>query len=177
MASYFIVHIGGNLGKDPETRFTPSGQKVTTFSMAINQRRGKEEVTTWVRVTIWGDRFDKLIPYLKKGSAVTVTGRMSPPSSYTDKEGRTQITLEVTAELIDFTPFSRGDRPGEGQPQQSASFQGGHAAHESQGSSYDEGQFQAGYASQYQKPSNYGAQTAGQGSNYSQSADDEALPF
>ena len=83
----FIVHLAGHLGRDPETRFTPSGQKVTNFTIATNFRKGKEDVTIWVRVTVWGDRFDKMISYLKKGSAVVVTGRMMPPSSYTDKEG------------------------------------------------------------------------------------------
>ena len=63
----FIVHLAGHLGKDPETRFTPSGQKVTTFTIATNQRKGKEDVTVWVRVTVWGDRFDKLLSFLKKG--------------------------------------------------------------------------------------------------------------
>ncbi len=62
----FIVHIAGHLGKDPETRFTANGQKVTTFTMAINQRKGKEDVTVWVRVTVWGDRFDKMISYFGK---------------------------------------------------------------------------------------------------------------
>lgn len=105
----FFVQIAGRLGKDPETRFTSSGQKVTSFNVAVNQRKGKEDVTTWVRVTIWGDRLDKIVAYLKKGSAVIISGKMSPPSIYTDKEGRTQITLEITAELIEFSPFGNKD--------------------------------------------------------------------
>jgi single-strand DNA-binding protein len=164
----FIVHLAGHLGKDPETRFTPSGQKVTTFSMAINFRKGKEDLTIWVRVTVWGDRLDKMLSYLKKGSGVIVTGRMNPPTSYTDKEGRTQVSLEVTAEMIEFSPFGRPDRQGEGQPHQQQQPTAGQ---------YDEGQFQMNGAPQYSKPSNYSAQAAGQGSNYSQSTDEDALPF
>jgi single-strand DNA-binding protein len=159
----FIVHLAGHLGKDPETRFTPSGQKVTTFTIATNHRKGKEDITIWVRVTVWGDRFDKLLSYLKKGSGVVVTGRMNPPSSYTDKEGRTQVSLEVTAEMIEFSPFGRTDRQGEGHSQQSAG-------------QYDEGQFQMSHAS-HSKPSNYGSQTSGQGNQYSQSVDEDTLPF
>jgi single-strand DNA-binding protein len=163
----FIVIIAGHLGKDPETRFTPSGQKVTTFNVATNHRKGKEDVTIWVRITVWGDRFDKLLSYLKKGSSVVVTGRMNPPSSYTDKEGRTQISLEVTAEMIEFSPFGRTDRQGEEQSQQvQASGQ------------YDEGQFQMSHATQHHKLShNYGAQASGQGNQYSQSVDEDTLPF
>ncbi len=173
----FIVHLAGHLGKDPETRFTPSGQKVTTFTMAINHRKGKEEVTMWVRVTIWGDRFDKMLSYLKKGSGVIVTGRMNPPSSYTDKEGRTQVSVEVTAEMIEFSPFGRPDRQGEGQYQQAGSSQGGHTAYEQQASQYDEGQFQVGHAPQYNKSANYQTQASGQGSHHSQTVDEDALPF
>lgn len=176
----FIVHLAGHLGRDPETRFTPSGQKVTNFTIATNFRKGKEDVTIWVRVTVWGDRFDKMISYLKKGSAVVVTGRMMPPSSYTDKEGRTQISLEVTAEMIDFSPFGKSDRTGEGQQGQQSGSQGqggGQGAFEgNQGSSYNEGQFQnpAPYG---KSPPSYGSQTAGQGSGYSNAVDEDALPF
>lgn len=174
----FIVHLAGHLGKDPETRFTPSGQKVTSFTIATNHRKGKEDVTIWVRVTVWGDRFDKLISYLKKGSAVIVTGRMNPPSSYTDKEGRTQVSVEVTAEMIEFSPFGKTDRSGEGQMQQTATGQshGGNSYEASQASPYDEGQFQTTHASQYGKsPSSYGSHATGQG-NHSQT-DEDNLPF
>jgi single-strand DNA-binding protein len=174
----FIVHLAGHLGKDPETRFTPSGQKVTTFTIATNHRKGKEDVTIWVRVTVWGDRFDKLISYLKKGSAVIVTGRMNPPSSYTDKEGRTQVSLEVTAEMIEFSPFGKTERTGEGQMQQSAttqSYGGGNSYDASQGAPYGEGQFQMSHAApQYGKsPSSYGSQATGN----SQTLDEDNLPF
>ena len=163
----FIVHLAGHLGKDPETRFTPSGQKVTTFTLAVNHRKGKEDVTIWVRITVWGDRFDKLLSYLKKGSGVIVTGRMNPPSSYTDKEGRTQVSVEVTAEMIEFSPFGRTDRQGEGQLQQTA----GQAAGQ-----YDEGQFQTNHSSYQNKTPQYAPQTSGQGS-YAQSIDEDTLPF
>lgn len=111
----FIVQIAGNLGRDPETRFTPNGQKVTAFSIAVNQRKGKEDVTMWVRVTVWGDRFDKMIAYLKKGSSIIVIGRMNPPTTYVDKEGKTQVSIEVTAEMLEFSPFGKTDRPADGQ--------------------------------------------------------------
>ncbi len=163
----FIVTIGGNLGKDPETRFTPSGQKVTSFNVAVNQRKGKEEITIWVRVNIWGDRFDKMISYLKKGSSVIVTGKMNPPAPYTDKEGRPQASLEVTAEMIEFSPFGRSDKQSEGQQYSSSQSS----------TSSEEGQYQANpsASSQYRSSSygnNYGS--AGQ---QNQLVDEDALPF
>lgn len=102
-----FVQVAGRLGSDPETRVTPSGQKVTSFRMATNTRRAGKEETTWWRVTIWGDRFDKMLPYLKKGSGVMVFGELRA-EIYTDKNGQPQISLEVTAETIKFNPFGGG---------------------------------------------------------------------
>ena len=104
------IHIAGHLGSDPVTRFTASGQKVTTFNVAVNGRKGGVDVTIWFRVTVWGERFDKMMGYLKKGSAVIVIGEISKPEIWTDKEGRPQVTLEVTAEMIKFSPFGKPDR-------------------------------------------------------------------
>jgi len=98
----FFVQIAGNLGKDPEVRFTPSNQKVTSFSVAVKQKKAKEEVATWVRVNIWGDRLDKVLSYLKKGSAVIVCGRMNPPTVY---EGK--VSLDITGEMVEFSPFGK----------------------------------------------------------------------
>lgn len=178
----FIVTIAGHLGKDPETRFTSNGQKVTSFSIAVNQRKGKEEITTWVRVTVWGDSLDKMISYLKKGSGVIITGKMNPPTTYVDKEGRTQIALEVTAEMIDFNPFGRSDKQqgeGQGNPGQR-----------------EEGQYQAQRApqqqsmnTQYNAPNpqynqtagqpnySHSSHTTGQGSHSHSADEDENLPF
>lgn len=178
----FIVHVAGHLGKDPETRFTPSGQKVTTFSIATNHRKGKEDVTIWVRVTVWGDRFDKMMTYLKKGSGVIVTGKMNPPSSYTDKEGRTQISVEVTAEMMEFSPFGRerqGEGQGQGQGQASQnSFGNPSFTNESSPASYETNNGQMNAGPQYSKTNSpYVSQTAGQGNNYSQAMDEDNLPF
>jgi single-strand DNA-binding protein len=108
-----IIHIAGHLGSDPEVRFTPSGQKVTSFRVATNIKRGDKEKTVWWRVSCWGDRFDKRLAYLKKGSAVIVVGEMGIPDIYTDKSGNQQISLEITAEMVSFSPFGKGGRTGE----------------------------------------------------------------
>lgn len=106
-----FIQIAGHLGQDPEVRFTPNGQKVTTIRVATNIRRSNKEKTVWWRVTLWGDRFDKKLSYLKKGSPVMVWGEMGIPDIYNDKEGNPQTSFEIIAEHISFSPFGGKDRP------------------------------------------------------------------
>lgn len=111
-----FIHIAGNLGADPEVRFTSGGKKVTTLKVASRSRRGKggEEITIWYRVTIWGEQFDKMISFLKKGSAVVAYGDLHKPEIFIDREGKPQVSLEITAFHIEFSPFG-------GKPSQSGS--------------------------------------------------------
>lgn len=118
-----IVQILGRVGRDPETRFTQSGLKVTTFSVAVHIKKGGQEETIWWRVTVWGDRFDKMIQYVKKGSMLVVIGEMNKPNIYNDKEGRPQVGMEVTADIIKFvsTGFPDG-RQGQEQSNPNAGY-------------------------------------------------------
>lgn len=102
--------IAGHLGADPEVRFTSSGQKVTTLRVAARARRGAKEETIWWKVTIWGEQFDKMIPYFKKGSPIIVVGEMNKPEIFTDKEGRPQVSMSVTALNIMFSPFGKPEQ-------------------------------------------------------------------
>jgi len=104
-----FINIAGHLGADPETRFTSSGKKVTTLRVATRTRKGGQDETIWWRVTIWGDQFDKLMPYLKKGSPIVVFGEVQKPEIFTDREGKPQISLDITASLIQFSPFGKPD--------------------------------------------------------------------
>lgn len=166
-----ILQIAGHLARDPEKRFTASGQQVTTFTVAVNYRKGgKEESTMWIRVTVWGDRFDKLISYLKKGSAVIVVGEMHPPTMYTDKEGRQQISLEMTADMVKFSPFGKPERSGE---------EGGvsHAhAHSSNQNHSSAGYQESGYAQASSNHGRSGGNAFGQQASHA-AANDDDLPF
>src|SRR5277367_4506109 len=104
--------IAGHLGADPEVRFTSSGQKVTTLRVAARARRGTKDKdeTIWWRVTVWGEQFDKMIPYLKKGSPIIVCGELNKPEIFTDREGRPQISLEIWASNVQFSPFGKSER-------------------------------------------------------------------
>lgn len=83
------VQLIGHLGKDPESRFTPTGKKVTHFSVAISNRwKGKDgeakEYTEWVNIEAWGRLGEICSEYLKKGSLVFVEGRLKT-DRYEDK--------------------------------------------------------------------------------------------
>lgn len=151
-----FIFIAGHLGADPETRFTPSGQKVTTLRLAVNVRKGGKEETIWYRITIWGDRFEKMMPYLKKGSAIMVSGELGKPEIYTDREGKQQVSMEVTAENIRFSPFGKTEKGKE------------------------EGQMTQAAARNYATPVDsyaYNTSATGQGSYSADDEQDDALPF
>ena len=112
-----IVEIAGFLGADPEERFTANGKRVVSLRVATRVRHNGQDETVWWRINIWGDRFDKMLPYLKKGSAVIVIGEMSKPETYTSRDGTVQVSLTMSAEMIKFSPFGKPDRPGEAQGQ------------------------------------------------------------
>ena len=99
------------------------------MNVATSVYRSGGEDTIWWRVSLWGDRFDKKLSYLKKGSAVVVCGEISrKPEMYTDKNGAQQVSsLDIRAESIDFSPFGgKSDQDGsQGQASHSASQQAG----------------------------------------------------
>jgi len=102
-----LIHIAGHLAADPETRFTQTGKKVTTFRVGVRTRHKNADDTIWYRVTVWDEQFSQLMPHLKKGSAVMVCGELRKPEIYNDREGKPQISLEITAKDIQFSPFGK----------------------------------------------------------------------
>lgn len=110
-----LIHIAGHLGADPETRFTQSGKKVTTLRVATKTRRsGNQEETIWWRVTIWESQFEKMIPHLKKGSAVMIWGELHKPTIFNDREGKPQVSMEITAVHMEFSPFGKSGGASQG---------------------------------------------------------------
>lgn len=97
----------GNLGGDPEMRYTPSGIPVTSFSMAVTRNWAdangqRQEKTTWFRITAWRKLAETASQYLVKGSKVLVVGTVEEPRAYTDRDGNLRASLEVTADTIRF---------------------------------------------------------------------------
>jgi single-strand DNA-binding protein len=99
------IQIIGNLGRDPELRYTPSGRPVTTFSVAVNQASKNQqtgewvEATDWFRVSVWGDRAERAAENLRKGSRVFVDGRFRT-REYETNDGRKGLSLDVSADTV-----------------------------------------------------------------------------
>lgn len=115
---YHNLFIVGNVGRDPEMRYTPSGQPVTSFSVATNRQytaSNGEQVkeTIWFRISVWGKLAEICNQYIKKGSKVLAEGRLTPdkstggPRIWTKQDGSASASYEVTASTVRFLS-SRG---------------------------------------------------------------------
>ena len=93
----------GNLSRDPESRVTPSGISVCTFTVAVNRRRTQEGQpdADFFRVTAWRQLGENCAKYLSKGRKVCVVGPVSI-STYTGNDGKTRANMEVTADDVEF---------------------------------------------------------------------------
>ncbi|MEP6704984.1 MAG: single-stranded DNA-binding protein [Acidobacteriota bacterium] len=112
--SFNKIIIVGNLGRDPELRYTPQGVAVCNFSLATNEKKRDksgemQDVTTWFRVTLWRNQAENAAKYLTKGSPVYVEGRLGV-EEWTDRDGNNRHTLEVQGTEMHF--ISAGARGG-----------------------------------------------------------------
>ena len=113
------VMIIGNLGADPEMRYTPSGRPVTQFNVAVNQSTKNQqtgewiEETDWFRVSIWGDRAERAAEQFRKGNKVFVEGRFKT-REFEGRDGQKRTSLEITADsLVNLEKRNREDGDGE----------------------------------------------------------------
>ncbi len=118
------IIIAGNLGKDPEMRYTPSGQAVTSFNVATNRNytdsNGQQvKETIWFRVSVWGKQAESTHNYLKKGSKVIVEGRLvadpttGGPRIYKRTDGSSGASFEISASNVRFiSSRTEGSEPG-----------------------------------------------------------------
>ena len=119
---YHKVIIVGNLGRDPEMRYTPSGQAVTSFSVAVdnsytNNSGERVRRTIWVRISAWGKLAETCNNYLQKGKKVLVEGTLvadpntGNPRVYTRQDGSAGASFEVNANTVRFLS-SKGEDTG-----------------------------------------------------------------
>lgn len=107
MASINKVFLIGNLGKDPDLRYTESGQSVCNFSIATTETwtdkesNEKREKTEWHRIVVWGKQGENCAEYLKKGRPCHVEGRIQT-RDWEDKEGVKRYTTEIVADKVTF---------------------------------------------------------------------------
>ncbi len=110
---YHKLIIAGNLGRDPEMRYLPSGQAVTDMSVATNRvytdsNGQKVTETSWFRVSVWGGMAETVNQYLRKGSKVLVEGYLRPdpdtggPRVWTRNDGTPAASFEMTAQNVTF---------------------------------------------------------------------------
>jgi single-strand DNA-binding protein len=105
--SFNKIILVGNLGRDPELRYTPQGTPVCSFSLATNERRKdpktgeNNDVTTWFRVTLWRRQAEVASQYLTRGKPVYIEGRLRV-EEYTDRDGKLRHSLEVSATDMQF---------------------------------------------------------------------------
>jgi single-strand DNA-binding protein len=101
----------GNRGRDPEMRYTPSGQAVTQFTVATNrrwQRDGEwQEETEWFRVVVWREQAERVAENLRKGNKVYVEGRLQT-RQWEDQSGQKRYTTELVADRV--TSLERRER-------------------------------------------------------------------
>jgi single-strand DNA-binding protein len=114
--SFNKIILVGNLGRDPELRYTAQGTPVCSFTLATNEKRKDrsgetQDITTWFRVTLWGRQAEAASQYLMKGRPVYVEGRLRV-EEWTDRDSRQRYTLEVHATDMQFI----GGRTDEGLP-------------------------------------------------------------
>lgn len=130
---YHTIIIVGNLGRDPEMRYIPSGQAVTNFNVATNRQYTSSDgnqvkETIWFRVSVWGRQAETCNQYLKSGSRVLIEGRLRPdpdsggPRVWARQDGSHGASYEVTAQTVRFLStraeddaYQTGDfEPGQG---------------------------------------------------------------
>ncbi|MDD2921545.1 MAG: single-stranded DNA-binding protein [Anaerolineales bacterium] len=108
------VQLIGHLGRDPETKFTPTGKKVTHFSLAVTSRwkdksGESKEATEWVNIEAWGRLGEVCQEYLKKGSLVFLEGRLKT-DKFEDK-GETRYFTKVVAQTLQFLDKRPAEEP------------------------------------------------------------------
>ena len=117
MASLNKVFLMGNLTRDPELRYTPSGMAVTTLGLAVNNKfkRGDEwvEDVLFIDITVWGKSAENCTEYLSKGRPVMVEGRLKH-HTWEDQSGNKRSKVDVTAMSVQFL----GGKGGGGKSQQ-----------------------------------------------------------
>ena len=139
MASLNKVMLIGNLGKDPEVRYTAGGTAVASFSLATSEKfKGKsgewEEKTEWHNITLWARNAEVAGEYLSKGKSVYIEGRLQT-RKWQDKEGKDRYTTEIVGEKMQMLS-GKGEGGGQGGGQRPAGRPS--PQEHSQGNSYEE---------------------------------------
>ncbi len=143
MASLNRVHIIGNLGQDPELRYTQNKTAVCTLNIATTEYRTnesgeKDSQTTWHRVVVWSKQAENCSKFLKKGRQVYIEGKLQT-RQWEDQSGNKRYTTEVVAQNVQFLGSREGNTQGYSEPNAGVSQQGSNQQQgfgQQQGSNY-----------------------------------------
>ncbi len=142
MAGWAQTVIIGNVGRDPEMRYLPSGIGVCSFSVAVSRRwndknsNEQKEKTVWYRVSCWRQLAETANTYVKKGMQIMVAGELEPARAYLDNAGQPAATLELTAQTMQFLGSREGGQGGGSDYDQN--YSGGSSGGQSSSSSVDD---------------------------------------
>lgn len=106
------VNIIGRIGRDPETKFTPSGKGMTKFSIAVDTGFGDKKATSWFDAIAWEKTSEFVEKYFKKGSKIAISGRLNQ-ETWTDKEGGKRSKVVIIAERVTFADSKQTREPGD----------------------------------------------------------------
>lgn len=112
----------GNLGSDAEIRMTPNGKSVTQFNVACTSGWGDNKTTSWMRCSMWGDRGEKVAPFLLKGGMVAISGEFTA-REWEDKDGNKRISCDVRVNDLTLCGTRDAQRPAQQAPQQAPAGQ------------------------------------------------------
>jgi len=165
--SFNKVILVGNLGRDPELRYTPQGDAVCDFSMATNERKKDksgefQDVTTWFKVTLWRRLAENASKYLTKGSPVYIEGRLQI-DEWTDRDNKNRFTLVVQATDMHFISAGRGE--------------GGSGGGEYSGGGNDDRDDNSGHSGPPASSSSAAASSGGSAPVSAPAAADDDIPF
>lgn len=127
---YQQITIIGNVGNEPDMRYTQSGAGVCSFSVAVNRRwtnsdGSKGEKTTWFKVSAWNKLGEICQQYVRKGMQVVVIGEVSA-SAFTGQDGQPRASLEIKADHVTFLGGSQASNQGDDTPAPSGGSSGGY---------------------------------------------------
>lgn len=105
------IVVAGKLARDAEVRSTQQGDSVCSFTVAVDQRNGRDKTTNWWRVSVWGKRGEALAPYLLKGASVTVSGEFS----LGEYDGKPQLNVRANEIALQGGRSGGTDAPAEPQ--------------------------------------------------------------
>ena len=101
------LEITGRLGAKPELRATKNGKQVSSFSVAVKNKRGGEETTNWYDVSVWEKQAELSVRLLDKGDLVCVAGSPSV-KTFTTRNGEQKASIQITAQTFDLLAKGKG---------------------------------------------------------------------